>query len=193
MGKCLARRLGYRFFESGTVYRAVAVKVREAGIDPDDREAVLKIISGLEEISPRREFYHPEVSRLASVLSADPGVREGLMKLQRREAEKGDLVVEGRDMGSRVFPEAEVKFFLQASIDVRARRRCAELKAEGREVDLEGVRSDLAERDRRDSTRAASPLVIPEGAIVVDTSDLTIDEVVDTLAGRVGAGKTGGG
>lgn len=193
VGRRLAQKLGYRFFESGSVYRALAVKAREAGVAPQDRKEVMRLAAELGgEVEPRREFYDPEISRLASVLSTDPEVRNALMGIQRRMGERGKIVVEGRDMGSVVFPEAEIKFFLKASLDERAHRRFLELRERDRGVSIEQVRSDIAERDHRDTCRKISPLVVPEGAVVIDTSPLSVDEVVAVLLAHV-AQKCGGG
>ena len=181
VGKRLARRLGYRFFESGLVYRALAVKVLRAGVDPEEKKAVLKLIPGLGELASDPEFYLPETTQLASVLSADPEVRERLMGIQRQMGEGGGLVVEGRDMGSVVFPEAEIKFFLDATLEKRAQRRYQELKEAGMGAESKQVEAEIRERDQRDSSRSVSPLIVPPGAVVVDTTGLDVEAVVNQM------------
>jgi cytidylate kinase len=122
-----------------------------------------------------------EIGELASRLSARPDVRAGLLELQRRAAKAGDLVAEGRDMGTVVFPGAQVKVFLTASDTERARRRRLQLEAQGQHVDFNEILDDMRRRDKRDSTRAASPLASADDAQVVDTSDLSQTEVVEHL------------
>ena len=181
VGRELSRRLGFRFFESGSVYRALACAVKDRQIDPGNREAVCGLIPGLDFFHSRPEFYLPETGELASRLSAVPEVRQGLLQCQRKLAEGGSLVAEGRDMGSVVFPEAEHKFFLDASLSTRTRRRQEELAEKGKKLKSEEVEAEISARDARDRSRKASPLVVPEGAVMIDTSGLGIEEVVETM------------
>ncbi|MDD5224953.1 MAG: (d)CMP kinase [bacterium] len=186
VGRELSRRLGFRFFESGSVYRALAFAVREKKIDPDDRAEICGLIPGLDLFHPRPEFYLPEIGDLASLLSALPEVRRDLLACQRKIAEDGNLVAEGRDMGSVVFPGAEHKFFLDASLSTRTRRRQEELAGKGESLKTEEVEAEISARDARDRTRKASPLIVPEGAVVIDTTGLGIAEVVETMLRQIG-------
>ncbi|HEU4894232.1 MAG TPA: (d)CMP kinase, partial [Acidimicrobiia bacterium] len=190
----LARRSGLPHLETGAFYRAATLAVMEAGLDPSDEDAVVALVSRLtmgqedgrmylDGRDVTTELRTDPVTASVSAVSAHPGVREHLVSLQRRwVAEQGGGVVEGRDIGSVVFPDAAVKIFLDASPEVRARRRALETGEP-----LDEVLVDLNRRDRLDSSRAASPLRIPEGAIVVDTSDLTLGEVVDRLVELIAA------
>jgi cytidylate kinase len=181
VGRELARRLGFRFFESGSVYRALACAVKDRKIDPANREAVCGLIPGLDFFHSRPEFYLPEIGEQASLLSAVPEFRQGLLQCQQKLAEGGSLVAEGRDMGSVVFPGAEFKFFLDASLSTRTRRRHQELAGKGKRLKPEEVEAEISTRDARDRSRKASPLVVPEGAVVIDTTGLGIEVVVETL------------
>ena len=129
----------------------------------------------------------PEVSELASRLAAQPAVRRRLAEIQRALGERGPLVAEGRDLGTVVYPDAAVKIYLDADLDARARRRARELEHRGIAVPLEDVRAELARRDERDRSRADSPLVVPDGALVVNTSGLTIEEQVEAVLRAVRA------
>ena len=188
VGRELSRRLGFRFFESGSVYRALACAVKDRQIDPGNREAVCGLIPGLDFFHSRPEFYLPETGELASRLSAVPEVRQGLLQCQRKLAEGGSLVAEGRDMGSVVFPEAEHKFFLDASLSTRTRRRQEELAEKGKKLKSEEVEAEISARDARDRSRKASPLVVPEGAMVIDTTGLGIEEVVEKMLSFISGG-----
>jgi len=188
VGRELSRRLGFRFFESGSVYRALACAVKDRQIDPGNREAVCGLIPGLDFFHSRPEFYLPETGELASRLSAVPEVRQGLLQCQRKLAEGGSLVAEGRDMGSVVFPEAEHKFFLDASLSTRTRRRHQELAEKGKKLKSEEVEAEISARDARDRSRKASPLVVPEGAMVIDTTGLGIEEVVEKMLSFISGG-----
>jgi cytidylate kinase len=187
-GRELARRLGFRFFESGSAYRALACEVKNRKIDPANRESVCRLIPFLDFFHPRPEFYLPEIGELASLLSAVPEVRKGLLQSQQKLAEGGDLVTEGRDMGSVVFPGAEFKFFLDASLPTRTRRRQEELAGKGKRLKPEEVEAEISARDARDRSRKASPLVVPAGAVVIDTTGLEIAEVVETMLRHIAEG-----
>jgi CMP/dCMP kinase len=194
VSRAVASRFGLPHLDTGAYYRAATVAVIEAGIDPDDPEAVLAVVQDLDlhqddgvtclgdrDVSKR--IRDRDVSANVSAVSRHPDVRAHLVGLQREwVAERGNTaVVEGRDIGSVVFPDAEVKIYLDARPDVRAMRRSLQ---QGEEP--EQVARSLARRDHIDSTRTASPLTVPEGAIVVDTSDMTFEEVVEVVAGLVG-------
>jgi cytidylate kinase len=201
VSRLLAERLGYRYVDTGALYRGVAVAVRERGVSPEDGRAVGAVLSGLRlALSPggsgtrlvaggrdvTEEIRAPEVSMLASRLSAQPAVRAHLLAVQRELGRGKAAVFEGRDMGTVVFPEADVKFFLSASAEKRAERRHAELAAKGA-ASLEEVAADMARRDARDSTRALAPLVPAADAIRIDSTELTVEQVVDLMHRHVQA------
>jgi CMP/dCMP kinase len=198
--RLLAERLGYALLDTGAIYRTMALRARERGIAWDDGPGVAALADGLEisfqlEGTINRVFANgadltsairtPEISDGASRVSSLPEVRAALLGLQRRIGGQGGVVVEGRDIGTVVFPSAEAKFFLTASTDERARRRVAELRAAGKPADEQKTRAELVERDERDSTRAAAPLRRADDAIEIDSSALGADEVVSQMAERV--------
>jgi len=194
----LARRLGVPYLDTGAMYRALGLKVLESGIDPADRAAVetasaqarvslvgaedgrFEVLLDGEPVEAR--IRTPEVSDAASKISAYPEVRRRMVALQQETARRLGGVLEGRDIGTRVFPETPHKFFLSARTEVRGRRRFDELVARGRQMTYEQVLDDLARRDLRDSTREDSPLTHDDSYTLVDTSDLTIDEIVERMA-----------
>jgi CMP/dCMP kinase len=194
----LARRLGFTMIDTGAIYRAVALAARRAGIAWDDDGGLGKLLEGGLDLSllaepdstEQRVLLHgqdvtqairtPEISRGASVVSARPIVREKLLGLQRQlglSAPKG-AVLEGRDIGTVVFPEASVKFFLTASDEARAQRRHAELAEKGLHVPLQEVLADQRRRDKDDRERAIAPLRAAPDAVVIDTTGLDLAEVV---------------
>lgn len=182
------------------MYRAVAWKARAEGVDVNDREAVAAIARAIQiEFLPGRRGQHilvdgndvtetirsPQISERASIVSAYPEVREAMVALQRRMGKDGCVVMEGRDIGTVVFPDAEVKIYLDATLDERARRRYEELRKKGERVTLEGVRQALEQRDRRDSTRAHSPLRPAADAIAIDTTSMSVKQVVGEILKHV--------
>jgi CMP/dCMP kinase len=190
--RALARRLGYRLLDTGAMYRAVAVSVAAAGIAPDDTAGLrrhlehLAIDLGDDRIfvngrDVTREIRDEAVGTLTSALSALAAVRAAMVPVQRRLAAAGGVVLEGRDTGTIICPEAEVKFYLDASLDTRARRRHAELVARGTAIALEAVRAEMAARDIQDMTRALAPLAKAPDAIELDTTALSAEEVVDRM------------
>jgi cytidylate kinase len=198
VSKLLARRLGLSFVDSGALYRTVALSARRQGIATDDDPALAALVGRIrisfkatadenrvylegEDVSA--EIRTPEVSLLASAVSARPVVRAGLLGLQRRLALEAPVgaVLEGRDIGTVVFPDADLKFFLEASPDVRARRRYEELFQKGTESSLDAVLADQTKRDRNDASRAVAPLKPAEDAVRVDSSGLPLSEVVQRL------------
>lgn len=198
----LALRLGYLYLDTGALYRAVAWKVQQVGVEPGSAEAIsalLKTTTIQVEQQPERtcvlvdgkditkELRTPEVSRLASVVSAIPAVREWLLPVQRNIARNGGLVAEGRDLGTRVFPGADVKFFLDASLEVRAARRTLELTAAGRHIAVDQTSREIEARDGRDRTRELAPLVPAPDARIIDTSNLQVDEIVDRMMDAIAA------
>lgn len=197
VAKQLARRLGYRLLDTGAIYRAVALLAQRQGAawsDPTACAAIARdldisyqfigdknhVFVGGEDVSAA--IRTPEVSQGASQVSAHPPVRAALLDIQRRVAQGGGLVVEGRDTGTVVFPTAEAKFFLTATPEERARRRVAELAATGAAVDYEQTLREIAERDDRDASRDVAPMKPADDAVLVDSSTQTIEEVVENLA-----------
>jgi len=188
----LAHRLGFTLIDTGALYRGLAWAVQEAGVAPEDGPALRSV---LDRTSVRLEgarvlvngrdvtadIRSPAISRLTSRLTTLGVVRDKMTPIQRGLAAAGAAVLEGRDTGSVVWPEAEVKFYLDADLDTRAGRRHADLVARGLDGDLATVREDIARRDRQDMERALAPLVKPAGAVVVDTTGLGVAEVVDGL------------
>ena len=189
--KKLAGELGYHYLDTGAMYRAVALNLINNGIGKDDNYAVIssletvdikveckndqmKIYLGDEEVSEK--IRANEVSNLTSQISAIPELRRMMVELQRALVKSNDFIVEGRDIGTVVFPDADMKFFLTASVEERAKRRFAELKEDGNNKTLEEIENEIEERDLRDSTRTTSPLVSAEDAIRVDTTEMTVDE-----------------
>jgi len=198
VSKLLARRLGLSFVDSGALYRTVALSARRQGIATDDDQALAALVGRIriffkatvdenrvyldgEDVSA--EIRTPEISLLASAVSARPVVRAGLLGLQRRLALEAPVgaVLEGRDIGTVVFPDADLKFFLEASPDVRARRRYEELFQKGTESTLDAVLADQTQRDRNDASRAVAPLKPADDAVRVDSSGLPLSEVVQRL------------
>lgn len=200
VAKKVARRLHFEYFDTGAMYRSVALLLLEKKISPSDIAQVEKVLEGFSfridtngcekryfvgEREVTEEIRSPKVTQIVSAVSALPRVRQLLSEMQRAFAAKGDAVFEGRDMGSAVFPQAEIKIFLTASPEVRAQRRLEEMIAkklvEPNAMDREQCLRDLMQRDELDSTRKLAPLRCPEGACQIDTSDLTIDQVVDLI------------
>lgn len=192
----VATRLDYRYVDTGSLYRAVAWNVTRSGISPADHLAIAKLLSSTritlipDPASPRirvddqdvtQDIRTAEVSQMASMVSAIPAVREWLLPVQRALGSEGHVVVEGRDIGTCVFPAASVKFFLDADSDVRAARRQRELVTAGVSVPLDRTQQDMETRDHRDRTRSLSPLQPASDAIVIDTSTLSVDEVIEKL------------
>jgi cytidylate kinase len=189
----LARRLGFTYVDTGAMYRAVALLALRYGISLRDtgalteiaRKADLRFVADAErnrlfagEQEVTEAIRTPEISRASSIVSAVEGVRRALVAIQQRFAQQGDLVMEGRDIGTVVFPDAEVKVFLDASPDERARRRFEE-KPDGPPLDT--VTEQIRERDARDSQREHSPLQRAADAVVLDTTGMTIAQVVETI------------
>jgi cytidylate kinase len=197
----LAARLGFRYLDSGALYRAVTLAALDQGVDLDSGPRLGELAAGLGvTLEPDRrvllgrrdvteEIRSERVSASVSKVSAHGEVRAAMLSMQRAAAARGDLVCEGRDMGTVVFPGAEVKVFLEADVGVRAERRRSELLAKGEALSHEELVSRLAERDRQDATRMHAPLKRIAGQVLVDTSNMTIDEVVERLVELVSARK----
>jgi cytidylate kinase len=192
----LARRLGFTLVDTGALYRALAWAVKEAGVAPDDVPAVGKVLEtttvdlegGRVIVNGRditAQLRTPELGMLTSRLTRLQVVRDKLTPLQRQLARAGGVVLEGRDTGSVVCPEAEVKFYLDAELDERARRRREELAATGLPADYEAVKTEVTQRDRQDMERDLAPLVRPEGALVLDSTALSPEAVVERMLDAV--------
>jgi cytidylate kinase len=189
----LAERLGLEYLDTGAMYRAVTFAALRRGIDPADAEPVEKLARAVEmEVTVDRvtvdgvdatiEIRGPEVSRAVSLVAANPGVRSELVRRQREwTIDRGGGVLEGRDIGTVVFPDAQLKVYLNARPEVRAERRAAEVT----DLDYETVAADMARRDALDQGRDSDPLRRAEGALEIDTTDMTIEQIVDDLAGRI--------
>jgi len=191
LGRMLARELNLLYIDTGSMYRAVALATIEAHVDPHDSEAVvalatrsdidlegdpdsLKVLLNGRDVT--EQIRSEEVTTMSSVVSTIPGVRRAMVARQRELAQRG-AVLNGRDIGTVVFPEADVKFFLTAAPEERAERRFKEDRAANHDVSFEETLADMVERDRRDSTRADSPLKVADDAIVIDSSGLSIEDV----------------
>ncbi len=195
VSRMLADRLGFRYIDTGALYRGVAFEAMAASIPGDkdselaalcnrltlslsETEKELRLISNGVDITDR--IRTPEVTMLASAISARPVIRRFLLNLQRDLGRDKNIIVEGRDMGTVVFPEAEVKFFLDADADTRAMRRYHEVK-DTSDQDLEAVKQDMRRRDQNDATRALAPLKPAPDAVILDSTDLSIEEVVERM------------
>ena len=192
VARALAERLGYEFLNTGAMYRAVALACLEAETVLDDDDGVAAVCRGLTlRFADNRihmngrdvteDIYFEEVTQAASMVASNVAVRRQLVELQRQCGRDDNLVTEGRDQGTIVFPEAECKFFLTAAPEERALRRQRELAAQGRELSMAELLVQQTERDQRDETRACAPLRAAEDALRIDTSHLSQDEVVDHL------------
>jgi cytidylate kinase len=204
VSRLVAQRLGYLLLDTGAIYRSVALAAERAELKGDldaigrlaqelaDREAIqfrdlpngsqLVLIDG-EDVSAA--IRTQSIGQGASRASAIPAVRAALLAMQRAAGKNGGVVVEGRDIGTVVFPDAEAKFFLTASVDERAQRRHIELSQKGSEQSLDSVRSEVQERDRRDSSRPVAPLLQAADALLVDSTGLTIEQVVSKIVDHV--------
>jgi len=204
VSRLVAERLGYLLLDTGALYRSIALAARNAGFSWDDVDGVSRLAHEtasrggvrfeagagaprvlLDGSDVSAAIRTQEISQGASKVSAMPGVRAALLELQRSSAAGGGVVLEGRDIGTVVLPDAEAKFFLTASVAVRAGRRFKELVAKGESPDADAVRREVEERDARDSQRAVAPLKQAADAVLVDTSDLPVDAVVRQIVDRV--------
>jgi CMP/dCMP kinase len=192
----LAARLGYRLLDTGAMYRALAWSVARAGLAPEDTPSLRRHVERVQidvegdrvivdERDVTEDIRSPEIATLTSRLSTLAVVRDKLTPIQRRLASTGGVVLEGRDTGTVVYPEAEVKFYLDAALEERARRRQTELRARGVDVAPDAARSDIAARDRQDSSRELAPLRKAPDAIEVDSTGLSIEQVVTIMAEAV--------
>ena len=196
VAKRLATHLGYTYLDTGALYRGVAWKVKSRKIDPENTDQVEALLSTTTlELTAQnhvlclqvdgqdvtQEIRSLAVSQIASRVAAQPHVREWLLSIQRDFAQKGGVVVEGRDMGTKVFPHADVKFFLDADPEVRISRRYHELEGADQKKNWDDVQREMAIRDERDRSREVAPLFPAADAIMIDTSNLTIDQVLERM------------
>lgn len=204
IAKLLAAKLGILYLDTGAMYRAVGLKALNTGVDISDAAAVEKMLAGTK-IDVRQEngvqhvyldgndvstaIRENRVSKAASDISAVPCVRYKMVELQREIASKCDTVLDGRDIGTFVLPNAEHKIFLTASAEERAKRRYTELKAKGSDLTLEQIKDDIVKRDYNDSHRALAPLKKADDATEIDTTSMTIDEVVEKICAVIGERK----
>ena len=196
IAKRAAKELGIQYLDTGAIYRAIGLILNAAEVKPDNEEILREALGKIRvELRDGRVFVNdfdvsgeirtPEADEMSSVYSALPSVRQALLGLQQEQPKHGSIIAEGRDVGSVVFPDALVKFYMTASPEARARRRYAERISKGKSADYDEILAAIIERDKHDSTRDTAPLTIPEGAIFLDTSDMTEDEVLDFVLGRV--------
>ena len=196
VARAVAERLGYLYVDSGAMYRAVGLAALEQGLDPHDAERVAACAAPLEinlekaaagirvKLDGRdvtEAIRQPRVAQAASVVATIPAVRELLVAQQQRIGAGGGIVMEGRDIGSVVFPRAELKIFVSAAVDERARRRYEQQREQGIESALEKTRQEVAERDHRDRTRKVSPLVQAPDAVYLESTAMTAEDVVDVI------------
>ncbi len=201
LGRLLARELNLLYLDTGSMYRAVALAVMESGLDGTDVESIASLANKLDidlEGSPdalkvmlngrdvSEEIRSEAVTQMSSVVSTIPAVRRAMVARQQEMGSRG-AVLNGRDIGTVVFPDADVKFFLTATPDERAQRRFQEERVQHPEVSLAETFAEMAERDRRDSTRVDSPLKIADDAIVIDSSGLTIEQVLERMMDEIRA------
>ncbi len=200
IARLLAERLGYTYIDTGAMYRAVGWKARQDGVDPGDEAALARLCERIDitirhDASGQRVYVNgadvsgeirtPDMGMMASAVSRSPAVRARLLVLQRKLGERGGVVMDGRDIGTVVFPDADRKFYLDASAEERGRRRYRELKAKGMEVDLDRITAEIRARDLQDTNREHAPLRRARDARYVDSSEMTIEEVVADMLGAV--------
>lgn len=192
--KLLAERLNYKYIDTGAMYRAVTLFALRNAIKPDEVERLVDLVNNMnfrfqsngsvllvntEDVT--ETIRDPEVANRVSEYSKVGEIRKKLVEKQREIGKEGGIVMEGRDITTAVFPDAELKIFLTADLDIRAYRRLIELQNKGLEIDLDEVRGNLASRDKIDSSREVSPLKITPGSIIIDTTRMTIEEQVDFI------------
>lgn len=196
VAKKLAKQLNFIYIDTGAMYRAMGLSFLRQGIGPKEEERIGEALNtaevsigyegGVQQVYLNGEnvtdlIRTEEAGNMASASSVYPKVREKLVELQRQLAKTADVVMDGRDIGTVVLPDAQVKIYLTASVEIRARRRYLELKEKGLSCDMAEIEKDIKDRDFRDMNREVSPLRQAEDAIVVDASDMTVDEVVDSI------------
>jgi cytidylate kinase len=197
IAKKLAQRLDMLYIDTGAMYRAITYEVLQRGIDPNDEKAVVAVASEarlsvdgssvlMDGKDITNEIRDPEVDRYVSKIAKIPGVRQVMVSIQRKMARKSSVVMDGRDIGTHVLPDAKFKFYLTATAEERARRRLKDLVAAGKEINYKDVMDDLLERDRIDSSRKTSPLKMADDAVLIDTSGRSVEQVVEQIISIVG-------
>ena len=197
IARAVAKKLGFVYVDTGAMYRALALFFLRRGISGDDVETISSLCPDIRisldyDSEGQQQMYlngenvtsmirQEEVGKMASVTSAIPAVRSALLSLQRQLAKESNVLMDGRDIGTHVLVDATLKIFLTASVDVRARRRYDELTQKGEECDFDQIRKDIEQRDHQDMTREISPLYQAEDAVAIDSSSLTIDQVIDRV------------
>lgn len=196
IAKLAAKKKNFIYVDTGAMYRAMTLACIRKGLTADDEKEVidtcnnvdvrLEYVDGEQHVLLNGENVNPyirteEVSQMTSAVSAFPKVREKLLELQREIAKKENVIMDGRDIGSNILPDADIKIYLTASVSTRARRRYLEQVEKGYDVKIEDIEKDIEERDYRDSHRECAPLTIAKGATVIDSSDMTIEEVVNKI------------
>jgi len=194
--RLVAQKLGYIYIDTGAMYRALTLKVIESGIDPKDENSIVELAEKtkiellyqngnlkvmLDDKDVTEKIRTPEVTSLVSIVSAHPKVRNVMVKKQRELGKNGGVVMDGRDIGTVVFPDADLKIFMNADIKERARRRQKEMQMQGFDADIEELVKEIEERDKLDSTREVGPLKKATDAVEIDTTNLTIDEQVELV------------
>ncbi len=198
--RLLAERLGYIYIDTGAMYRSIGWKATREGIDPADERGLAKLCARtavtikkdnkdpkvfVDGIDVSGEIRTPEMGMMASAVSKSPAVRARLLTLQRELGKSGGVVMDGRDIGTVVFPDADVKFYLDASADERGRRRFFELQAKGMAVDRVQITREIGERDRQDSQREIAPLKRADDALLIDSSAMSVDEVLNRMISEI--------
>ena len=201
IAKMLAKRLGFRYLDTGAMYRALTWKAIQNGTNLGDKDALCQLMDQtkiefqdiygnldvfVDGINVTKEIRLPSVTNNIHYISDTPGVRQRMVMLQQKFASEGNTVAEGRDMGTVVFPRAERKFFLDADVEERARRRYTEFAPANKKVSYNDVVKDIEIRDNRDTTRDNSPLVKGSDAVYIDTTKLTIEEVFNMILKEIG-------
>ena len=197
LARAIATRLGYSYLDTGAMYRAIALLVHRKNINIDNEKRLSEMLLQThisferdQNFNPRvflnredvtEEIRTPEISKLSSDVATKKAVRNYLRGMQRRIARKGNIVAEGRDMGTHVFPNADFKFYIDASLSERARRRRTQLKESGIKVSIEEVKSEIEGRDKQDKERLESPLHPAPDAVIIDTTNLTADKAVEKI------------
>lgn len=199
VARLVADSLGMHYLDTGSMYRAIAYKVLKSGAAPENEEETVRIASSadisFDNLGKKiycdgqdvtEEIRSAEVTSAVSIISAYPGVRRRMVALQRKEAAGGNVVMDGRDIGTVVLPDAPVKIFLTASLEERTKRRLQELQTAGKDITFEKVYSDIEKRDKSDSSREYSPLKAADDAIVLDTTEMTVQKVAETIVEIIG-------
>ena len=200
LGKALARRYNLIYIDTGAMYRAVAWLARETGILWTDENALIELTESKPiEIEMKNDSIRvnidghkvtdlirtPEIGSGASQISALPGVKRAMIRKQQKMGNSGGVIMDGRDIGTFVFPQADFKFYLDASVETRGLRRYNELKAKGMDISLDEIITSMKLRDHTDSHRAVAPLQIAADAVVIDTTDLSISQVLEVMIDRI--------